>query len=601
MNAITHTYWLLAGAAALVLAGVGTSLLARRFGAPLLLAFLGVGMLAGSDGLGLVRFGDYSFTYHFGSLALAVILFDGGVRTRIEAFRGVVAPTLLLATAGVLITATLTGLFARELLHLPLVDALLVGAVVASTDAAAVFFLLRSSGLQLRKRVGATLEIESSANDPVAVMLTMLLATWLVAPDEHGVGAIVLELVLQFGVGGLLGLGAGSLIVAALRRLPLTGGLAALSVLTAIVLLFGVTGLLHGSGFLAVYVAGVTVGNRRVPGYGELLSVLDAATWLCQILMFLVLGLLAVPHAMIGTLWPGLAIAAFLMLVGRPLAVVACLAPFGYGKREIGFIAWVGLRGAVGIFLASVPMLMRLPHAAEIFNVAFVVVVVSLLVQGWTLGRAARLLNVALPRREHPVRRVELDLPGSLERELVGYPVARDASVLGGAALPGWAQLAMVVREGRILMPDTAASLRSGDYAYLLAPPGRLYRLDWLFAPAEEAGEAEREVFGQFTFDGDVLLGEVAAFYGQKVRTREAALSLADHFAARYEYTVQIGDRLQIASMRMIVRELADDRVARVGLQIVGSPGALADRVRRRGADLLRRLLRRGRRADAAR
>jgi cell volume regulation protein A len=444
----------------------------------------------------------------------------------------------------------------------------MLGAVVASTDAAAVFFLLRAGGLQLRSRVGATLEIESSANDPVAVLLTTLLASYLAAPQDLSGMVLARELALQFGLGGLAGAVGGIAIAAALRKLPLSGGLAALVLVAGAIFVFGIVGVFHGSAFLAVYIAGVVVGNRNVPGFANLLSVLDAGTWLCQIVMFLVLGLLATPHTLGDALWPALGLAAFLMLVGRPLAVTLCLAPFRYGKREIGFIAWVGLRGAVGIFLASIPMLMKLPNAQLIFNVAFVVVLASLLVQGWTLGLAARLLDVALPHRDRAVRRVELDLPGSLEREMVGYAVAPGATILVRMALPGWAQLVMVVRNGEIHMPDVAGALSDGDYAYLLAPPGRVYRLDWLFAPPDEAIEAEREMFGEFSFDADVRLADVAEFYALPVRTKDAPLTLAEHFAQRYEHTVEVGDRVRLGPVSLIARELDDDGVRKVGLKL---------------------------------
>ena len=380
--------------------------------------------------VGGIRFDDYELTYRLGSLALAVILFDGGLRTRREAFRGVLAPTLLLATLGVFVTASLTGVAAHFVLGLGPIQSLLLGSVVASTDAAAVFFLLRAGGLQLRSRVGATLEIESSANDPVAVLLTTLLASYLAAPEHLGGVELATELALQFAVGGIVGIGGGVMIAAALRKLPLSGGLAALFLVAGAIFVFGIVGTLHGSAFLAVYIAGVVVGNRNVPGFAQHLSVLDAGTWLCQIAMFLVLGLLVSPSRLLDFLLPALGVAAFLMLAGRPLAVVLCLAPLRrFGKREIAFISWIGLRGAVGIFLASIPMLAQLPNAALVFNVAFVVVLASLLVQGWTLGLAARVLDVALPHREREVRRVEVDLPGTLARELVGYPVAPGARI----------------------------------------------------------------------------------------------------------------------------------------------------------------------------
>jgi cell volume regulation protein A len=568
MNTIHHTYWLLAGAALLILAGIASSVLARRFGAPLLLVFLGLGMLAGTDGPGGIAFDDVTTTYRIGSFALALILFDGGLRTHRESFRGVFAPTLLLATLGVFITAALTGAVAHFLLGLDRVHALLVGAVVASTDAAAVFFLLRAGGLQLRSRVNATLEIESSANDPVAVLLTTLLAEFLAKPHGVGGGEIALELAMQFGIGAVGGAIGGLAIATAMRKMPLSGGLAALFLIAAAIFVFGVVGSLDGSAFLAVYVAGVVAGNRNLPGFPRLLSVLDAMTWLCQIVMFLVLGLLVTPHTLRDSLLPALGIALFLMFVGRPVAVALCLAPFRYGKREIAFVAWVGLRGAVGIFLASIPLMMRLPHAALIFNVAFIVVLVSLLVQGWTIGVAARLFDVALPHRDLATQRVELDLPGSLEREMVGYPVAADAAVLRGAAVPAWAQLAMIVRNGQILVDATAQSLAVGDYAYLLAPPGRVHRLDWLFAPPDVARAAEREMFGEFTLDADVRLGEVAEFYGLVIRPRDAPLTLAEHFARRFEHTIEVGDRVRLGAVTLVARELDDDGVRKVGLKV---------------------------------
>ena len=568
MNAIQNTYWLLAAVAALVLAGIGSSLVARRFGAPLLLVFLVLGMLAGVDGPGGIRFDDYAATYGIGSFALAIILFDGGLRTRRESFRGVLAPTLLLATVGVLVTAALTSLAARWLLGLDTVPALLLGAVIASTDAAAVFFLLRAGGLQLRSRIAATLEIESSANDPVAVLLTTLLAQYLATPAGLAPGAVLIELAAQFVVGALAGALGGLAIATALRKLSLPGGLAALAMIAGAVFVFGVTGSLHGSAFLAVYVAGVIVGNRNVPGFANLLAVLDAGTWLCQIVMFIVLGLIASPHLLDDEMWPALGVAAFLMLVGRPLAVTLCLAPFGYRKREISFIAWVGLRGAVGIFLASIPMLMQLPNAGLIFNVAFIVVLASLLVQGWTLGLAARVFEVALPRRDRAIRRVEVDLPGSLERELIGYPIAAGASILAGAALPDWAPLTLIVRGGAIVMPDTNDALAAGDHAYLLAPPGRAHLLDWLFAPPDEARQAEREIFGEFSFDAGVRLGDVAGFYELTIRTSDAPLTLGEHFAHRFEHTIEVGDRVRLGPITLVARELHEGRVAKVGLKL---------------------------------
>ncbi|MEO8461375.1 MAG: potassium/proton antiporter [Dokdonella sp.] len=582
MHAIDQNYLLLGGAALLVLAGIGSSLIARRFGAPLLLVFLVIGMLAGVDGPGGIQFSDYDFAYRIGSIALVVILFYGGLRTRFATVRSVLAPTFLLSTVCVALTALMAGGAAMWLFDLDFGHGLLVGSVVASTDAAAVLFLLRAGGLQLREKIGATLEIESSANDPTAILLTMLIVEYLSLPNGLAPLAIAREFVMEFGLGAIAGVIGGLAIVQGLRKLPLGNALAALFAAFAAIALFGIAGRIGGSGFLAVYVAGLMVGNRTVPGQVSLLSTLDAMIWLAQIAMFLVLGLLASPSALVDIGWPALFLAIFLMLVARPIAVTACLAPLRrFGKREIAFISWIGLRGAVGIFLASIPMLAHLPGAYLIFNIAFVVVLVSLLVQGWTLGVAARVFDVALPHRERIVRRVELDLPGSLERELVGYPVAADAVVLSGREIPAWAQLTMVVRDGVIMPKDAAGSLQVGDYAYLLAPPGRLRRLDWLFAPPEEAMETERELFGEFTFDADVALADVAGFYGVPIRPRDAALTLREHFDHHYEDTIEVGDRVPLGPITLIARDLTDDGVSQVGLKFEARSNVLARKAQR--------------------
>lgn len=589
--------YLLIGAL-LVLAGIASSLLARRFGAPLLLIFLVLGMLLGENGPGGIQFDNYRVTYLIGSLALALILFDGGIRTRLTQLRGTLLPSTLLASVGVVLTAMLTALAAMPLLRLDWIEAMLLGAMVASTDAAAVFFLLRTGGLQLQRRSHATLELESGSNDPVAVFLTVLLTGWLAADHRVEAGGFALALLQQAGIGGLAGVAGGLLLAQALNRLALPAGLHPWLAMGGAVLVFAFANLLGGSGFLAVYIAGVIVGNRKVRAIANVQAVQDAATWMAQMVMFLVLGLLVTPRQLLDVLWPALGVAAFLMFVARPASVWLCLLPFGYRKGEVAFIAWVGLRGAVGIFLASIPMLAGLPDATLYFNVAFVVVLASLLVQGWTLAPAARLLRVALPRKEGRTRRIELDLPGQLELEMVGYRVAGDAAILGGAPLPGWARPAMIVRKGVVHLPHEGLQLQPGDYAYFLAPPGDVYRLDWLFADRSEAREAEQELFGAFTLPGNVPLGELAAFYGLSVPAKYAGYSAAHLFDQRFDGRPQIGDRLALGPALLVVRSLKDERVSQVGIKFVGvgsrvfagdgdarSLAGLWQRLRRRGLD----------------
>ena len=567
----------LLGGALLILAGIASSLLARRFGAPLLLVFLLLGLSLGEDGPGGIHYNDTRFTFMIGALALAVILFDGGLRTRAAQVRGSVAPALVLASVGVLMTAALTALAASKLLDLPPLEALLLGTILASTDAAAVFFLLRAGGLHLERRSGATLEIESGSNDPAAVFLTIALTTWIAgahAMDSGGplggILALAIRLVWAVALGLGLGYAGGRAIVAALNKYTLPSGLHPWLALASAVMLFAITNLLGGSGYLAVYLAGIVVANRPVRARADLLSVQDAATWFAQLVMFLLLGLLASPSDLVKVMWPALGVAAFLMFVARPLAVFLCLLPFRYRWQEMGFISWVGLRGAVGIFLASIPLLAGLPHARLYFNVAFVVVLVSLLVQGWTLARAAHRFGVAVPRADPNTRRIQLDLPGQLEYEMVGYRVAPGSAVLRGASLPGRVRLAMVVREGQVLLPSDSQSLAANDYAYFVAPGGKAPRLDWLFADGGDAREAEQETFGLFALPGDVPLGQLASFYGLSIPTRFAKSTAAQLFDERFDEQAQIGDRLTLGRAILVVRSMDDDRIAQVGLKFAG-------------------------------
>ncbi len=557
----------------LVLAGILSSVLASRFGAPLLLVFLVVGMFAGEEGLLGVPFRDLSAAYTIGSLALAVILFDGGLRTRLAALREVLAPAFLLATLGVVLTAALTALAARALLGLSWVESLLVGSVVASTDAAAVFFLLRQGGLHLNRRVAATLEVESGSNDPMAVFLTLFLVGILLVPEQSSLPSALGFFLAQLLIGLTAGLVGGLVLVFALNRLPLPGGLHPVFAIASAVSIFALTNALSGSGFLAAYVAGLVVGNRPVRDFAGVLNLQDAATWLAQIVMFLVLGLLASPSSLLAHAGASLGIALFLMLMARPLAVLLCLWPFPFAMRERLFIAWVGLRGAVGIFLASIPLLVGLPKGTVFFDVAFVVVLASLVIQGWTLRPVARALGVALPRLDPMIERVELDLPGQLGLELVGYPVADESAILKGAKLPRSARLALVVRGGRVLMPDEAGAIRAGDRVYFLAPPGRVARLDWLFAPPAEAAAAERELFGAFLFAADLPLGEIGDYYGLKLPDALRGRSAAQLFAERFEDQVQVGDVIELPGARLTVRDMDEERVTRVGLKFMPGGG----------------------------
>jgi len=553
--------------ALLVLAGILSSLLAMRFGAPLLLVFLIVGMLAGEAGPGGVKFDDVRTTYVVGSIALALILFDGGLRTRFAIFRSVLAPTLVLATLGVLLTAAMTAPVAKVLLGMGWTEALLVGAVVASTDAAAVFFLVHAHGLRLRPRVGAILEVESGSNDPFAVLLTILLVEFLTVGDrswQHVAGVLAEHAIL----GTILGILGGRAIVFVLNRLGLAQGLHAPFATTGALVIFGLAATVHASGFLAVYLAGLVVGNRPTRAHNTVVVFLDAVTWLAQIMMFVLLGLLVSPERLLESLAPALAVAATLMLVARPVAVFLCLAPFRFSWREKTFISWVGLRGAVGIFLASIPLLVKLPKAELYFDIAFVVVLTSLMIQGWSIAWAARRLHIALPRTDPLPRRVELDLPGQLAQEIVGYPLAANSPYLRRGLLPSWARPTLVVRDEKILSPAEADPVRQGDYVYLLAPPEKAQALDRFFVHMPSPAKPDPHLLGDFFVTGDHTLGELAEIYGLKVSPEETATTLTDYFATELKHPPKQSEVLQLGPIALVANKVVDGRVTSVGLRL---------------------------------
>ncbi|HWZ41753.1 MAG TPA: potassium/proton antiporter [Bradyrhizobium sp.] len=553
--------------AVLVMAGILSSLLALRFGAPLLLVFLVIGILAGDSGPGHLEFDDVRTTYLVGSVALALILFDGGLRTRFQYIRAVLAPSMALATIGVLLTAAITAPAAKYVLDLNWTEALLVGAVVASTDAAAVFLLVHAQGLRLRPRVGATLEAESGSNDPFAVFLTLMLVEF-ISVGHSSPGHVLLELAREAVLGAVVGVVGGRVMVIALNRVALPQGLHAPFVLTTALVIFGVAQLAHSSGFLAVYLAGIIVGNRPTRAHNSIVAFLDAATWLAQIVMFVLLGLLVSPHRLGASIGPAVVIAFVLMLVARPVAVFLCLLPFRFNWREKVFIAWTGLRGAVAIFLASIPMLVGLSKAYLYFDVAFVVVLISLLLQGWTLAAAARRLHVALPRSDRGPRRVELDLPGQLEQELVGYPVRSKSLYFRRGLIPSWSKPTLVIRNEQILTPSEADPIAPGDYIYLLAPPERAEALDRFFVDMQPSSAPDPHLLGDFVVSGEHTLSELAEIYGVKVAEDEAKLTLSDYFDVHLDNAPKEGATLPLDSIVLVARNLSGGRVNVVGLRL---------------------------------
>jgi cell volume regulation protein A len=462
----------------------------QRIGVPIALLFLGVGILAGSEGIGGIPFSDYRLAFRMGSVALALILFDGGLNTPIEVIRRVWAPAGVLASLGVLLVAGLVAAVAH-LGGLDWPEALVLGAIVSSTDAAATFAVLRASGLQLKRRVAATLEVESGANDPTAVILTTTLTFNLLSPGELEVSEMLLDILTHLLIGGAIGIAAGYAGRALIGRLHLvTGGLYPALLLAFGLLSFGVATLVEGSGFLAIYLTGIVLGNGPLPYRGSLLRIFDALAWLAQIGMFLMLGLLVFPSRL-GEMAPlGLGVALVLAVLIRPLVVALCLAPFRYPRNEVGFIGWVGLRGAVPIVLATFPVLVGAPGADRIFHLAFFIVAVGAIIPGGTVAWATRRLGLESrePPAPHAVLAIESRVP--LKGELMSFYID-DALVVSGVRLdeldfPEGASVALIVRGEHLIPPKGGTLLLPGDHVYLVVQPEDRPLIQLMFGRQEE-------------------------------------------------------------------------------------------------------------------
>jgi len=462
----------------------------QRFGVPIALLFLAVGMLAGSEGIGGIEFNNYRFAFRIGVLALALILFDGGLNTPLNAVRRAVAPAGVLATVGVAGTATLVAVGAHYL-GLGWAGALLLGAVVSSTDAAAVFAVLRGSGLQLKRRVGVTLEVESGMNDPVAVILTTVLTQNILTPGAAAGWRIPVEIVVQIAVGAAMGAGVGYGGRSLLSRLGLpTGGLYPVMTLALGLVAFGLATLAHGSGFLAVYLAGLILGNGPLPYRTGLLRVHDALAWLSQVGMFLILGLLVFPSRLLDVAPVGLAMAVLLGFVVRPLVVWLCLLPFRYPQREVLYIGWVGLRGAVPIVLATFPVLAGAPGAETLFDLVFFIVVVNALVQGGSVGWLTRKLGLQSKEPPAPQAVLAIESRQPLHGELMSFYIDEALVVTGvpvaDLPLPDGAAVALIIRGNALVPPVAGTALQPGDHVHVISAPEDRAFIQLMFGRPEE-------------------------------------------------------------------------------------------------------------------
>lgn len=602
-------------ASGLILISIFAGTLSSRIGAPLLLVFLVLGMLAGEDGPGGIEFDDFGLTYTFGSVALAVILFDGGIRTRLADLRSVAAPALILATVGVIVTAGITGAAAKLILGVGWLEGMLLGSIVASTDAAAVFLLLHLRGLRLRDKLRAVLEAEAGLNDPMAIMLTLTCVTLLGITDASFDGSALADVagqfIIQIAGGAVFGIVGGYLLLAVINRMTFAAGLYPIVAAAGALVTFAAAQEVGASGFLAAYLAGLVVGNRRHKATMLIDRFLDGLAWLCQIAMFLLLGLLVTPSSLVPALIPALLIALTLIFIARPVAVAVVLPWFGFRKRETAFVSWVGLRGAVPIFLGTIPVLSGIPGAETVFGVVYVIVMASLVVQGWTVGAVSGRLGVSLPPRPDAPPRVGMDLPSSDGRDMNAYAVQAGSLAvrrpLARLPIPDDVNLICVFRDDNIFMPDAIGTLAMGDDVLLVAPAERQDYLDRLFgAGRHHFPVQEGFVPGEFAFDGATPIGAIAEIYGFRIPKAQAEMPAGGFVLRHARGAPRTGlPRLHLINVDLVPGERDANGQPRVYVDLDPEPtlrryvdlcrvwgdATILDPVRRRATDAVDRMM----------
>lgn len=562
-------------AAILIVFGILSSKLSARLGLPVLVLFLMVGMLAGEDGPGGIAFDNAQIAHALGSLALAIILFDGGLQTPLTSIKQVWKPASVLATLGVLVTSAITGIAAAYILDVSLFYGLLIGAIVGSTDAAAVFSLLRNAGIHINPRLKSTLEIESATNDPMAIFLTVGLLEVMVKGLEPGTGLLML-FIQQMGIGSAVGLVGGWLSVRIINRIHLTtSGLYPVMVAALGLLAFGIAANLGGSGFLAIFIAGVVIGNSRFVFQRSTFLFHDGLAWLGQIIMFVFLGLLINPSSLLDVWLEGLLIAAVLILVARPLSVIPVLKIFGFNAREMTLVSWVGLRGSVPIILAIYPLIYGLPGASLIFSVVFFVVLISATIQGSTLPWVARTLGLTEPPPATPAATLEITALGDVDADIVEYRLGTSSRAsdrrLSQMALPDGTVVAMITRGNQVIPPRGSTLLHAGDHLFIVMKPDVREFVDLVCSGVSAAGHQELPAT-ELRLKGYTKVEDLQHSYGIEL-SADGQLSLDELLRQSFAGEPVKDQGIDFGAVTLVVRDMVGPRIATVG--ITPSAGSL--------------------------
>ncbi len=534
--------------AVLIFASIMASTLSARLGVPLLLLFLIVGMLAGEQGILGIEFSQYALANFVGQAALACILLDGGLRTSFKSFRVGLKPAITLATWGVLVTVMVLGVFVTWLLDVDWRFGLLMAAIVGSTDAAAVFSLLRNGGVKLNDRVQATLELESGANDPLAILLVTGLIALNVDPAGQTVFGFLVLLLQQLSFGLGMGLLFGYFLSRLLPKVHLAEGMYAILILSAGLAVFAATNLIGGSGFLAVYLTGVLIGNHKVRSTEHVMRVMDSFAWLSQAVLFVVLGLLVTPSNVLNVWHYSVAIALFMIFVARPIAVYTSVKPFKFKDREIGFISWVGLRGAVPITLAILPVMAGIDNAFMLFDIAFGVVVLSLILQGTTIPTMANLFKVRIPTNKDPKEEHEVWVSDKASITLYEFEAKSGAFAIGRHPMgiskginPDEISVFALVRNQQIVVVDDNTKLKFGDSVWYAMRGNHASKIAKIFNDTTLDRKAIDDFYGDWLLSPSVKLGDLPFFTGiMASETLVKTLKTSDEDSAKnmWEQTV---------------------------------------------------------------